>query len=232
MLNNLLDELNASICSHGGQALDLPSEFKENYSPKKKSKINSWLWDVPGFRRWRVTRFDAGRKIQVLNSVAYPSLDKKQPIMGIDLLWFEEREKLVAILDFQPLSQKESYLNIFFEDLKNIHNNYHQFRTRDSIIRYDPNLFFSPWVLFCKGGKNEFENLLPKIFTPFLESYWKIQDLQGQDLDEIDSLNVKEMQKEYDSYSARNDPAHSLFKGFFGPKWSDKFMKEFLFPLS
>ena len=30
----------------------------------------------PTFRRWRVTRLDAGDSVQVLNSVAYPTVDR------------------------------------------------------------------------------------------------------------------------------------------------------------
>ena len=67
--------------------------------------------DVPGFRRWRVTRLDAGDSLQVLNSVAYPEYDLDHPLMGVDLLWFGARQKLVAVLDFQPLIQSQHIWN-------------------------------------------------------------------------------------------------------------------------
>ena len=70
-----------------------------------------------GFRRWRVTRLDAGERLQVLNSVAYPEYNNDQPLMGIDLLWFGLRGKLVAVLDFQPLIQEEFYFDQYFQIL-------------------------------------------------------------------------------------------------------------------
>ena len=37
--------------------------------------------------------------------------------MGIDLLWFGARQKLVAVLDFQPLIQDQEYFQKYFEEL-------------------------------------------------------------------------------------------------------------------
>ena len=99
MFEKLLNHLNTSIISHGGEKVPLESEFREYFSKKRDSVIRSWLWDVPGFRRWRVTRMDAGDKLQVLNSVAYPNYVNDQPLLGIDLLSFGKKNKLVAVLD-------------------------------------------------------------------------------------------------------------------------------------
>ena len=41
---------------------------------------------------------------------------------------------------------------------------------------------------------------------------------------------IKRLQTEYDIYSAERDPAHGLFSSYFGKEWSDRFLKEFLFP--
>ena len=46
------------------------------------------------------------------------------------------------------------------------------------------------------------------------------------------SNKIKDLHILYDIYSADKDPAHGLFSGFFGKEWSDKYLKEFLFPLS
>ena len=105
MFEELLNHLQDSILLHGGKQIELESNLKECCSKKRDSTIRNWLWNVPGFRRWRVTRMDAGSKLQVLNTVAYPEYNNDQPILGIDLLWFEVKQRLVAVLDFQPLVQ-------------------------------------------------------------------------------------------------------------------------------
>ena len=114
MFDPLLNELNSNIKLRGGNALTIPEGLSECTSIQGNT-INSWLWNLPGFRRWRVTRLDAGEKLQVLNSVAYPSYQNDQPLMGIDLLWFGIRNKLVAVLDYQPLVQEKLYFERYLK---------------------------------------------------------------------------------------------------------------------
>ena len=107
MFDPLLDQLHKSIKAKGGEPLPIPHGLNECVSLNGKSIIRSWLWNVPGFRRWRVTKLDSGENLQVLNSVAYPDFINEQPLLGIDLLWFGKTSKLVAVLDFQPLVQDQ-----------------------------------------------------------------------------------------------------------------------------
>tara|TARA_Y100001968_G_scaffold50821_2_gene41625 strand:- start:1626 stop:2324 length:699 start_codon:yes stop_codon:yes gene_type:complete len=232
MFDPFLEELHRSIREHGGLLLDLPEEFQEYSAPQNRAKIGSWLWDVPGFRRWRVTRLDAGENLQVLNSVAYPTYDKDQPIMGIDLLWFAKRNKLVAVLDFQPLIQDQMYFDKYFAQLRLIQERFPKFHHKGKMFSYDPNQYFSPWMLFCKGSRNEAIEFLPLVFTEFLNSYWIIQKNLNINSFQLTTNQVKNMQINYDKYGSEKDPAHGLFSTFFGKEWSDRFLKEFLFPLS
>jgi len=127
MFDDLLNELTKNILEHGGKKLIVPNEFSERVSNNGNYKLNSWLWDVPEFRRWRVTRLDAGDRLQVLNSVAYPNEKNDMPILGIDLLWFEKKQKLVAILDFQPLVQDKEYFDRYFDGLKSLKKCFKEF---------------------------------------------------------------------------------------------------------
>ena len=42
----------------------------------------------------------------MFNTVAYPNFDSEFPILGADILWFGNSQKLLAILDYQPLIQE------------------------------------------------------------------------------------------------------------------------------
>ena len=232
MFDDLLGELTKNILEHGGKRLIVPDEFCERIAQKGIYKLNSWLWDVPEFRRWRVTRLDAGERLQVLNSVAYPNENNDMPIMGVDLLWFEKKSKLVAILDFQPLVQDKEYFDRYFDELKSLKECFKEFNSNMKSNIYDPSKYFSPWALFCKGGNFEAKNVLPKVFHSFLKSYWMNLELSRANENYIESKEVILLHKDYDKYSAEKDPAHGLFSGFFGKEWSEKYMKEFLFPLS
>ncbi len=231
MFDDLLSELTKNILEHHGKKSFVPNEFCERVSKKGNCKLKSWLWDVPGFRRWRVTRLDAGDRLQVLNSVAYPDYQFDMPIMGIDLLWFAKKQKLVAILDFQPLVQDQEYFDQYFDGLKRLKESFTEFNSDIRSNIYDPNKYFSPWALFCKGGNHEAKNILPKVFSSFLQCYWLNLDLCKANQNKIKSEEVRLLHIDYDRYSAEKDPAHGLFAGFFGKDWSEKYMKEFLFPI-
>ena len=43
---------------------------------------------------------------------------------------------------------------------------------------------------------------------------------------------VRARQAEYDQYNADRDPAHALFKSYFGDEWADDFVHDFLFTLA
>ena len=127
MFAPLLEQLHKSIKARGGVPLAVPEGLKECVSLKGQSKISCWLWQVPGFRRWRVTRLDSGEKLQVLNSVAYPDYTNDQPLLGIDLLWFGKTSKLVAVLDFQPLVQDKDYFERYLKGLQSMRKRFPEY---------------------------------------------------------------------------------------------------------
>ena len=225
-----LKELNTSITQRGGQALRVPEGLERCNSTSGNSLIQSWLWRVEGFRRWRVTHLDAGESLQVLNSVAYPDFIHDIPILGIDLLWFGTRKKLVAVLDFQPLIQDEAYFQRHFAGLKQISERFPELRGDEVMRSFDPHQYFSPWLLFCRGGAQEARDFLPQAFSGFLKSYWDLSEQTSLQKAIIPPEEVKKLQIAYDIYSAERDPAHGLFTSHFGKQWSDRFLHEFLFP--
>ncbi len=230
MFDHLLEELHASLKARGGVPISVPIGLGECISTKGDSVIRSWLWKVHGFRRWRVTRLDAGDSLQVLNSVAYPEYSNEQPIMGIDLLWFGIRRKLVAVMDFQPLLQDPIYFERYFHGLRDLRTRFPTFGNKEIMRAFDPNQYFSPWLLFCRGGLEEAETNLPIVFGAFLDSYWKLLNMRSESAPCIAYEEVRQLQIAYDIYNAERDPAHALFTSYFGKEWSDRFLKEFLFP--
>ena len=232
MFDPFLKELHRGIKQRGGTAIDVPAGLDECHSKKGTSVIRSWLWEVPNFRRWRVTRLDAGDKLQVLNSVAYPDYSLDHPLMGVDLLWFGARQKLVAVLDFQPLVQDANYLDRYFSGLKQLNQEFPDLNGEETMRSFDPNQYFSSWLLFCRGGADQAETSLPPAFSAFLKAYWELHDTALNNDTLIQSDEVKRLQDNYDVYSAERDPAHGLFTSHFGKEWSDRFLSEFLFPAS
>ncbi len=230
MFDSLLEQLNTSIKLRGGELVPVPQGLEKCCSQKGQTVIYSWLWQVPGFRRWRVTKMDGGSSIQVLNSVAYPEYTNAQPLMGIDLLWFGKSSKLVSVLDFQPLIQDKVYFERYFEGLKQLQKQFPKLKNQDKMRSFDPNQYFSPWVLFCRGGLEEAEESLPLAFNSFLDCYWDLKDISSRNGLDLSPSEVMRLQIDYDTYSAKKDPAHGLFVSYFGKLWADRFLNDFLFP--
>lgn len=229
MFDSFLEELHSELNARGATSLPVPDGLEQCES-SKGGTINSWLWKVPGFRRWRVTRLDAGDSLQVLNSVAYPEYSHDHPLMGLDLLWFGARQKLVAVLDFQPLVQEPDYLDRHLAGLKALHDRFPELSGEETMRSFDPNQYFSPWLLFCRGGAEQADLSLPKAYSSFLSTYWAMHDASVALGSSIDPEEVRNLQRVYDLYSAERDPAHGLFTSHFGKAWSDRFLSEFLFP--
>ncbi len=232
MFDPLLDQLHTGLKQRGGVTLPVPQCFASRRTLTGTGLIQSWLWDVPGFRRWRVSRLDLGESLQVLNSVAYPDYTNDQPLMGIDLLWFGSRSKLVAVMDFQPLLQDKEYFERHFKDLMALHARFPDLNGEEKMRSFDPNIYFSPWLLFCRGGFEQAEKILPIAFNEFINCYWKLNEVTHQSDSKIPMPEVKQLQMNYDIYSAERDPAHGLFTSYFGKDWSDRYLREFLFPAS
>ncbi len=230
MFDSCLENLRQSISSRGGSLLDVPNEFAECSSNKGNGIIKSWLWDVPGFRRWRITSLDAGETLQVLNSVAYPDYSNDQPLLGVDLLWFGRSNKMVLVMDFQPLIQDKEYFDRYFLGLKSLKSLYPEMHNEKTMHFFDPHKYFSPWLLFYKGGVSSNQDFWNDPFNSFLDSYWNLSEDSNRKCSLLNSEKVRSLQIEYDKYSAENDPAHGLFSNYFGKDWSDRFLKEFLFP--
>ena len=230
MFDPFLAELQEKLKAAGSEPLPLSSDLEECHSSNGKSVIKNWLWAVPGFRRWRITRLDAGDSLQVLNAVAYPEYSRDMPLMGIDLLWFGARSKLVAVLDFQPLIQDKTYFERHFQGLQQLHSNFPELSGEEAMRSFDPHQYFSPWLLFCRGGKEEASLSLPKAFNAFLNCYWALHQQSSAAQSLIPATEVRQLQIAYDIYSAERDPAHGLFKSHFGKEWADNFLHEFLFP--
>ena len=118
------------------------------------------------------------------------------------------------------------------QGLKSLRNRFPEFGNEEVMRSFDPHQYFSPWLLFCRGGCEHANILVSKVFPAFLDCYWSLNENSRQTDSKIQPNEVKRLQIAYDQYSAERDPAHGLFKSYFGATWSDRFVQEFLFPAS
>jgi len=228
MFESLFNILDKNLEKLNAKQLNISDEFKECKSQDKNYLIKNWLYETSSFRKWRITKLDGGNKIQVFNTVAYPIFNCEQPILGIDILWFGNSQKLLTVFDYQPLIQDREYLNRYCSRLNFIKNKYSKFNNTKMKNIYDSNKYFSPWVIICRGDKSNLDRDLNDIFYLFLEEYLKINAMFSENKF-LNTQEIKSKQFDYDKYSSDKDPADKLFKKFFGEEWTENFINNFLF---
>jgi 15,16-dihydrobiliverdin:ferredoxin oxidoreductase len=220
-----LSNLRVQSCSDG------KTDFSYNENSKKKARIVSLCASSDEYRKIRMTYYDAGDNTQVFNSVWYPDPSYNLPILGIDLLAFN-RKKYLAIVDFQPLHEKErDHATTYEHILKPIKDKYESLKGRMSSKFYDETQFFSKEMLFARFDDETIiaKDLFPA-FKAYVDAHFKLvlsTDAKPSDID-----FVMERQKAYDTYSAERDPATGLFAAMFGGEWANDFVHNFLFSLS
>ena len=228
MFESLYDVLYDNLIQINAKEINISDKFTKHTSEDKNYIIKNSLYESPRFRKWRITKLDGGEKIQVFNTVAYPIFECEQPILGVDILWFGKLQKLLTVLDYQPLIQDKQYLKTYCSKLNLLKNQFSEFSNTTMKNIYDSNKYFSPWVIICRGNKSNLEEDLHNIFYLFLEEYLKINTFFSSNKF-LNSRQIKCKQFEYDKYSLDKDPADKLFNKFFGKEWTANFVKNFLF---
>ena len=174
-----------------------------------------------------MTYIDAGINAQVFNSVWYPHTKYDLPLLGIDFLAFGKK-KILCVLDFQPLKQEENYLRKYIEPIMGIKERYKGLSGSMSKRFYDENVFFSKALAFAKFDSPDciMEQLFPA-FKEYLEEYLKMMEKAEPDESKVEEN--KELQRQYDQYSAERDPAVGLFSTYWGKEWAEEFTYDYLF---
>ena len=206
-------------------------DFTYIENSKKKARMVSLCFKSDEYRKIRMTYYDAGDNTQVFNSVWYPDPQYNLPVLGIDLLAFNHK-KYLAIVDFQPLYEKEDDHAVTFEHLlEPIKEQYESLKGRMSSKFYDETQFFSQQMLFARF---EDEKVVDKDLQPAFQQYVQshLDLVKNTKADPSNAASVLERHAAYDTYSAERDPATGLFATMFGKEWADDFVFDFLFSLS
>ncbi|ABG53959.1 MAG: 15,16-dihydrobiliverdin:ferredoxin oxidoreductase [Trichodesmium sp. St16_bin4-tuft] len=208
----------------------IPAGLEANVSNrgKNKARIQSWCYECTELRKIRYTYIDAGATAQVFNSVIYPSYCYDIPLLGIDLLSFG-KNKILIVLDFQPLFQEESYLAKYIEPMRSLREKYNDLAQNLEMKFYDANQYFSKYLLFAKTDAQTVQTKFFQAYKDYISLYWQMLHEAEIIQTEAEIQKIVKAQKDYDQYSAERDPASGLFSSYFGHEWSEKFLYQFLF---
>ena len=100
MFDSFVDFLKTNIDELNGHELQISSEFKEHHNEDSKYIIKNWLFSSPEYRKWRITRLDGDKKLQVFNTCS-----------------FSPPSNLVILHFLYSGDEKSQFLMIYFESL-------------------------------------------------------------------------------------------------------------------
>lgn len=214
------------------EQVPLEEHFTVRHSEVKPARIGSMMFKNDMFRKVRMTYLDAGENVQVFNALWYPRYEYELPLLGIDLISLG-RNRVLTVIDFQPLHPTAEYSLKYIERLNSIRDKYQDLQGTLSGKFYDDTSFFSKNMLF---GRFTDESKLKPVVGPALEEYLReYVELMSEvepNHDPAAMEVVRQRQTQYDGYSALKDPAVGLFDAYFGKEWSEDFVHNFLFTLS
>lgn len=225
----MLEDQIRAMLSIGMEEVAVADEFAFRKSEVKPARIGNMCFKGSIFRNVRMTYFDAGNNVQVYNSLWYPKYEYDLPLLGIDLISLGPN-RVLSVVDFQPLHATEEYSNKYIDQLKPIRDKYPSLQGTLSGKIYDDTSFFSKQMLF---GRYADESAVPTdvhpAFNDYVNEYIMLAKSATPNTDPAAMDVVKERQAAYDTYSAIKDPAVGLFDAYFGKEWSANFVHDFLF---
>lgn len=228
----LLKEQLEIMRSLGFTRIETTEKLALRTSQTKPAKIGNLLFAGGAFRKIRMTYFDAGEGVQVFNTLWYPKYEYDLPMLGIDLISLG-MNRVLNVMDFQPLHPTEEYSAKYIDHLKPIRDKYSDLQGELSGKIYDDTQFFSKQMLFGRfKNESSIKNQVYPAFREYIDAYVEMSQNAAPNFDPHAMQIVKKRQQEYDVYSALKDPAVGLFDAYFGKDWSHAFIHEFLFELS
>eukprot|EP01035_Chromulina_nebulosa_P017238 gene17238-22764_t len=220
------------IESLGMEKISIDEKFVYQTSTTKSARIASLSFRNEQYRYVRLTYFDGGDSVQVLNTLWYPAYEYDVPMLGVDLISLGQ-SRVLSVIDLQPLHPTLEYSNKYIDRLTPIRNKYPDLHGTLSGKFYDDTSFFSKNMLFGRFTDNSKINpVVNPAFKEYLNAYVDIMSTAEANHDPVKKSEVFQRQKQYDTYSALKDPAVGLFDAYFGKEWSNSFVHDYLFPLA
>lgn len=144
------------------------------------------------------------------------------PLLGIDLLSFGSN-KILCVVDFQPLVQDQDYLERHTSVLAPVYERIRDKCGHMSTKFFDETQFFSKYLVFYRSSLGAKEPTLHvptgrlwDVYLEYVDIYLNaLNDAQGNE-DADARAFVQSRQDAYDQYNAERDPAIKLFNTYFG----------------
>lgn len=143
-------------------------------------------------------------------------------MLGIDLLSFGSN-KVLCVVDFQPLCQDSDYLDRHTSVLAPVHARFRDKCGKMTSKFFDENQFFSKYLIFYRSSLGAKEPVLQvptgqlwEVYRAYVDIYLEASNAASANEDVASMKYVQSRQDAYDQYNAERDPAIKLFNTYFG----------------
>jgi len=186
-----------------GNQQEVPVDLTYVDNIKKKKRMITLCFESDEYRLIRMTYLDGGLASQVFTSLWYPRTNL--PVLGIDLLQFQNQTRHLTVVDMQPIHPHEEDHDLpYVHLLEPIRNLYPRLQHRMTKSFYDENQFFSSQMLLGRGKEDDddngeggggpdyvWEELFPA-YQSYVETHLSLvqQTLQGGSVDQPQQQEV------------------------------------------
>lgn len=189
-------------------------------------------------RRCRVALVRNGGQLQAFNAVLYPSYNLGPlPIFGIDVLSFNNHQRLLFGVDWAPMQTSAEYAEEYIKP------HVAQVRQKHEALLLDPSgkfygeapEFFSSQIFFSRPSGPEALSQgeeLWEVFEEYCSRYVRmLHTAKAAGAVSADAASLAEQrQAAFDTWHAERDPAVPVFRRLFGESWTNEYVHEVLFP--
>jgi len=186
-------------------------------------------------RRVRITMVDDGDKLQAFNASVYPSHSLGPlPVLGIDVLTFNNHKRLLFGVDWSPMVPGEEYAEA------NIGAHVGEVRTQNAELAMEPSgklygelpEFFSPYMFFSRPSGAEDLRADSALWAVYCEYCIRYSSMlkQASAASAEARGRAEARQADYDKWHAERDPAMPIFRRLFGEAWTEEYVSRVLFP--
>ena len=185
------------------------------------------------YRKIRMSHYDGGRGIQVLQALWYPDPKYNLPILGIEMARFGGGARHMMASDFQPIhAEEDDHAVAFRHRIEAIREDYPELQGEMSGKWYDHTHFNKDSMLFSRfeDGALIQQDVMPAVKRYAQEHIDMLREVTP-DSSEQGQREVMEQQTAFDKYFAERDQAIHMFRAKRGNEWAEAYVYDFLFEL-
>eukprot|EP01041_Mallomonas_annulata_P002350 gene2350-4563_t len=170
----------------------------------------------------------SGAGYNVFNFVALPRSEFNIPIFGVDIVTLPGGT--LAAIDFQPLQNSPDYFDsLLYKPYEDIFNKWTTYFPSGGPLPIAAKQYFSPQVLWTRIPPQN-SSMLSTLKSAFLDYTECYVDLLSKTSISSRSIARDRVMDEYLEYRIVNDPAKKMLYSTFGADWTEKCLREIMFP--